>query len=166
MAKPVAESNQGTTRPKVDWEGVEREHGANRRSLRDIGEEFGCSEGAIRKRAKRDGWIRGERQTKEKVVISKDSLDRSGFVYVIYLDDSSSRRFYKIGMSANFSSRFDSHQCSSPFDVCVACAYFVANMRAEEKAIHQMFSSKRIRGEWFELATNDISIIAERSRLI
>jgi len=45
-------------RHKIDWEATEREYRAGRRSLRDIADEFGCSEGAIRKRAGKEGWTR------------------------------------------------------------------------------------------------------------
>lgn len=43
---------------KIDWESVEREYRAGIRSLRGIGGDFGCTEGAIRRRAKADGWER------------------------------------------------------------------------------------------------------------
>lgn len=45
-------------RPKVDWEAVSRHYRAGVRSLRDIGAEYGVSEGAIRKRAKKEEWPR------------------------------------------------------------------------------------------------------------
>lgn len=45
-------------RYSTDWEAVEREYRTGARSLRDIASEFGCTEGAIRKRAKKDGWDR------------------------------------------------------------------------------------------------------------
>lgn len=41
------------------WEGIENEYRAGIRSLRDIGEEYGVSHAAIRKRAERDRWSRG-----------------------------------------------------------------------------------------------------------
>ena len=42
----------------IDWEAVEREYRAGRRSLRDIASEFGCAESAIRKRAGKEDWSR------------------------------------------------------------------------------------------------------------
>lgn len=42
----------------IDWDGVEREYRAGIRSLRDIADQCGVTEGAIRKRARRDGWER------------------------------------------------------------------------------------------------------------
>ena len=54
----MADDTQGAKRPKVDWESVGREYRIGGRSLRDIGAEFGCSEGAIRKKAKPEEWTR------------------------------------------------------------------------------------------------------------
>lgn len=43
---------------KADWERIEIDYRAGVKSLREIAGEHGISEGAIRKRAKRDGWTR------------------------------------------------------------------------------------------------------------
>ena len=93
-----------------------------------------------------------------------DEFDASGFVYVIYLD--APDRFYKVGMAKHFSSRFEAHQCASPFDLCVACAYFVPNMRVEERSLHVEYADKRVRGEWFMLGDDDLRNIASRSLLV
>jgi hypothetical protein len=45
-------------RKQVDWDLVERDYRAGLKTLRQIGEEHGITEGAIRKRAKRDQWSR------------------------------------------------------------------------------------------------------------
>lgn len=42
----------------IDWDTVERLYRAGIESLRNIGAKCGLTEGAIRKRAKRDGWVR------------------------------------------------------------------------------------------------------------
>lgn len=42
----------------IDWEAVEVQYRAGLRSLKDIGAEFGVSDAAIIKRAKRDEWVR------------------------------------------------------------------------------------------------------------
>ena len=106
---------------------------------------------------------------KAKAVLQKDELDpldKSGFVYVIYIDDSAEERYFKIGMASSFNIRFGSHQCVSPFDICVACVYFVPNMRVEERILHTMFAEKKVRGEWFKLDTNDLRVIASRSLIL
>lgn len=41
-----------------DWEAIETAYRAGVLSLRDIGEQYGVTEGAIRKRAKKFGWVR------------------------------------------------------------------------------------------------------------
>lgn len=51
-----AESTQSDD--AIDWDTVERLYRAGIESLRNIGAKCGLTEGAIRKRAKRDGWVR------------------------------------------------------------------------------------------------------------
>ena len=154
----------------VDWERIELDYRAGIKTLRDIAQEHGITHGAITKRSKRDDWVRDlTAKIQAKVVINNnavDPFDKSGFVYVIYLDDSSDKRYYKIGMASHFNSRFSSHNCSSPFDICVACVYYVANMRKEERLLHDMFDKNRIKGEWFDLSDDDLVTIALRSKLI
>lgn len=41
-----------------DWEAIESAYRAGVLSLRDIGEQYGVTEGAIRKRAKKFSWVR------------------------------------------------------------------------------------------------------------
>jgi len=69
----MTEKAKGAKRPAVDWEGVEREYRAGIRSLRDIATEFGCTEGAIRKKAKAQEW---ERDLSAKVSAKAESLVR------------------------------------------------------------------------------------------
>lgn len=64
------------SRNKIDWERVEDAYRAGILSLREIGAEYGCSEGAIRKRAKKDGWSRDlsakiEKEVRNKLVRSE-----------------------------------------------------------------------------------------------
>lgn len=51
-------STEVAKRPKVDWEAVERDYRAGSKTLRQIGEEYGCSHVAVKKRAEREGWSR------------------------------------------------------------------------------------------------------------
>jgi len=171
----------------IDWDAIERDYRAGVKTLREMSADHHVSHVSIDKHAKKRGWTRdlGEKIKKEnlrieekerrikakeiksrgKIVLQPDKLDEfdsQGFLYVIYLDDSALERYYKIGMAKNFNSRFNSHQCSSPFDICVAMAYFVGNMRKEENDLHRMFSEKRIKGEWFKLSDDDLKVIANR----
>lgn len=47
-----------------DWEAIETAYRAGMMSLREIAAQHGISEGAIRKRAKRDDWSRDRRKGK------------------------------------------------------------------------------------------------------
>lgn len=147
-----------------DWERIELDYRAGIKSLREIADGSGVSHVAVSKRASKHGWQRTPKP--EPVALARDDLDRAGFVYVVYLDDSANERFYKIGMSAAFSARFDAHQCASPFDICVATAYFTGNMRAEERELHALFANQRVRGEWFRLTHDDLQLIANRALLV
>lgn len=163
---------QPSQKAAPDWERIEADYRAGLLSVREIAASNGVSHVAIGKRAKRDGWER-DLQAKIKakaddrsVALSRNEFGRSGFVYVIYVEDSAGVRFYKIGMASTFSQRFQAHQCASPFDIRVACAYFVGNMRAEERALHTLYQGSRVRGEWFMLSDDDVRSIASRSALV
>lgn len=45
-------------RKNIDWEKIEAAYRAGRLSLREIGAEYGCSDTAIRKKAKKEDWER------------------------------------------------------------------------------------------------------------
>ena len=168
---PPATGGKAPSTKAVDWERIELDYRAGIKTLRQIAGENGITEGAIRKRAKRDDWDRdlshrGIRSQEPVRLVEADEMSKAGFVYVIYMEDSAKERFYKIGMASSFTARFSAHQCASPFDLCVACAYFVGNMRAEESYLHTEFADNRIRGEWFRLSSDDLELIAKRSKLV
>lgn len=102
----------------------------------------------------------------KEVVAANEVIDspEAGFVYVIGMQ--APRSYFKIGMAKHFPARLEAHQCASPFDLFVACAYFAPDMRAEERRLHHKFSASRVRGEWFELTGADLKAIAERALLI
>ena len=67
------------TRPAIDWEAVEREYRAGVKTLRQIADEFGVSNPAIVKRAKRDGWARNlaaKIQAKAESLVSKQEVSK------------------------------------------------------------------------------------------
>lgn len=61
----------------ADWERIELDYRANVKSLREIGSEHGITEGAIRKRAKKEGWVRdlgGKIQAKAEELVRRDAV--------------------------------------------------------------------------------------------
>ena len=64
-------------RKQVDWESVERDYSAGLLSLREIGDKHGVTEGAIRKRAKKEEWIR---DLTAKIAKKSDDLVRKEMV--------------------------------------------------------------------------------------
>jgi len=45
----------------IDWDGIERDYRAGVMSVREIARWYGITEGAVRKKAKKEGWERKER---------------------------------------------------------------------------------------------------------
>lgn len=66
-----------TTKPTADWERIEADYRVGRRSLREIATDHKITEGAIRKRAKRDFW---DRNLTAKVQARADALVRKELV--------------------------------------------------------------------------------------
>ena len=156
-------------KPQVDWEAIERDYRAGVMTLRQIAQGQGITHVAIHRRAMRDCWAREKPGRKEPVPIGdipETKVDQRGFLYVIYMDDSAGQRYFKIGFASTFTARLGAHQCASPFPLHVACAYFVGDMRSEERFLHDLFSEKRIRGEWFKLSNDDLTMISERALLV
>lgn len=58
MSQQEPIDNTSTARKQADWERIESDYRAGVKSLREIAGEHGLTDGAIRKRAKRDGWTR------------------------------------------------------------------------------------------------------------
>jgi hypothetical protein len=59
--------------PSIDWDALEPHYRAGTRSLKDLGKEFGCSDAAIIKHARKEGWtrnLRGKIQAKADAKVS------------------------------------------------------------------------------------------------
>lgn len=163
----TTEQTSQPEKKQINWAQIEADYRAGIKTLRQIAEENGTTHVSIMKRAKRDDWERDltARNASRAVVITQDELATTGFVYVVFVD-TGVERLFKVGLSKNFQGRIDQHQTSLPFDLHVAICYFVGNMRQEERSLHSLFESKRIRGEWFNLNDQDLKAIAERALLV
>lgn len=150
-----------------DWEAIERDYRSGQFTDRELGEKYGITHAAVQKWAKREGWQKASAPRRASApaiaAVERSPESRAGFIYVIYQDCED--RIYKIGMSAALESRLKAHQCGSPYELRIACAYFVPDMRAEEAVLHAMFQASQVRGEWFRLSVADLRLIAARSLL-
>lgn len=66
---------------EVDWASVERHYRAGVMVLRDIASEYGVTEGSVRKRAKRDNWVRdlgAKIQSRAAELVRKQVVRKSG----------------------------------------------------------------------------------------
>lgn len=77
-----------------------------------------------------------------------------GFVYVI-----SSGLGYKIGYTKSIHNRASVFNVKLPIEWDFHKIYPCQEYKKMEKALHELFSSKRINGEWFNLNTKDLLCI-------
>uniref|UniRef100_A0A6H1ZM74 Putative terminase n=1 Tax=viral metagenome TaxID=1070528 RepID=A0A6H1ZM74_9ZZZZ len=75
-AKKKPAKKAKATRKPIDWDAIEREYRAGQFSNVEIGKRFNASEGAIRKKAKAEGWKKDlaekvRKQVREKLVRSE-----------------------------------------------------------------------------------------------
>lgn len=70
-------SEDSSKSPRADWEAIEGDYRAGVKTLRSMAEEHGLTEGAIRKRATRDGW---ERDLSQRVAQRAQELVRKAEV--------------------------------------------------------------------------------------
>jgi hypothetical protein len=68
--------------------------------------------------------------------------------------------YYKIGISNDPARRLSALQSSTPFEVKI---FFVLEFGGDaepiEKALHEYFSRKHIRGEWYKLSKQDLDFV-------
>ena len=79
-----------------------------------------------------------------------------GFLYLFKKDDE-----YKIGITRNVKNRSIAVKGSSK-DFSIICYEKVEDYGNKEGELHNYFSDKRIRGEWFNLNDNDIEYIKSK----
>lgn len=104
----------------------------------------------------REKVVRINALPKEEVELtSPNPKDRSGHVYIIKADNG----LYKVGRTKDLSGRIEHFTVKLPYDFEVVHHYFSEDYVAEEKRLHKLFDSKRVRGEWFKLKKKDLDFI-------
>ena len=76
------------------------------------------------------------------------------YVYIIKCE-----AFHKIGWTISIAARLRDLSVGNPFELTLVQLFSFTNARAVETVLHQAFSSKRVRGEWFTLDSTDINKI-------
>jgi hypothetical protein len=82
-----------------------------------------------------------------------------GYIYVL-----KSGEFYKIGKTVNPHGRFMQISPVMPEPVEVVGLYYDPDIAAAESALHEYFSARRVNGEWFRLAPEDLAFISNRDK--
>lgn len=95
-----------------------------------------------------------EKQIKEGSVAGKKG---AGYVYLIQFG-----REYKIGNSNNVERRFRQLKTQMPYDGKVIHTIETGDPEGIEAYWHTFFSDKRLKGEWFELTSEDIRYFTKR----
>lgn len=88
---------------------------------------------------------------KEKVVLPKNA----GYLYLIQ----SITGHYKIGKAKDPSDRVATFEVKLPFEIELLHTIECANYHESEKALKLRFIDKRVNGEWFALASEDVAEI-------
>lgn len=82
----------------------------------------------------------------------EENLDKSGFVYIIKIQTGE----FKIGKSINVEKRIKEIDTSTPHELELVHAIISDNANNAEKLLHKKYEKSRIKGEWFNLSSNDI----------
>jgi hypothetical protein len=103
--------------------------------------------------ARKSRMIRSIVVDNEKKIISfKIRGDNSGTIYLIKDERGST----KIGHAENMKRRFSQISMSNSGKVRLYYSRIVKDRKALEKILHIEFSAKRIKGEWFDLSSDDL----------
>jgi hypothetical protein len=94
-------------------------------------------------------------------VANKTYQQIPGYVYLI-----ESQYGYKIGKTVNIQSRINLFSVKLPFPIKLINYAWFDNYSAAEREFHELFSEKRLEGEWFDLSEDDIEIIKSKGKSV
>ena len=92
------------------------------------------------------------------ILQTKETKENSSDFCFVYLMHDTRNDYYKIGISNNPEYRESTLQSEKPtIEMIISKKYPVRKIAESiEKALHETYSEKRLRGEWFELNSNDV----------
>lgn len=83
------------------------------------------------------------------------TVGRSGFIYLLFADTG----LYKIGLSVNPSARAKYINQTMSENVIMLHTFPAQDRYEAERRLHDLFASKRQRGEWFSLSAGDVDYV-------
>lgn len=83
--------------------------------------------------------------------------DETEYVYAI----GHPHGYVKIGRSSDPERRLSNHQTSSPYELWLIVQFPVEDSRAVEAELHDWFSEKHVRGEWYNLSNDDYDLLSD-----
>ena len=86
--------------------------------------------------------------------MSSEPILTSSCVYII----KTGKNLYKIGKTQDLRKRLASYHTHLPVLFRVVRQYPAANMHDLEESLHIVFQHRRVKGEWFQLTTDDLQI--------
>lgn len=120
----------------------------------------------------RSGWEAAQREFWEHVIPALDAGNwravqscyegtgrtcRPGIVYLLGCDEG----YHKIGLTKDLTKRLDQLGTIPPFEFEVLSTFPADDCCAAELELHDFYRDKRVRGEWFKLAEEDIAYISK-----
>jgi hypothetical protein len=153
---------------KIDYDSLEPDWRSGLKSPEQIASDYTkrtgvkCTRQAIVKWFKAHGV--GRDLTAQ--IHAAESRKNKGFIYVLFVKDSSGKKIYKIGFAKDVEGRINTIQTSLPFTLEIFCAFYSPRAFQIEWELHERFKECCVRGEWFHLNDNDLDFIAKLARLI
>jgi len=107
--------------------------------------------------------IRGDEDYRVDDEAENEDITQSSSTCYVYLMVDTTNNFHKIGISNNPKYREHTLQSDKPTIELLCAKEYPSRAIAEafESALHRVYSSKRIRGEWFKLDPSDIEEIKQ-----
>jgi len=84
--------------------------------------------------------------------------------HIVYVIGNTTLAVYKIGRSSNYKVRRSVLAVTFPFEIDTEILIITGNEIVLEKELHNKFSSKRRKGEWFTLTKEDLDYLKELSK--
>jgi predicted GIY-YIG superfamily endonuclease len=100
------------------------------------------------------GWVK---YIGPKPLPNETEKSDEGFVYLLEAQTG----IFKIGSSKNVARRVAQLQTASPFPLTLRHYFAAKNARKVELELHSHFVSRRIRNEWFQLNSQEITSICQ-----